>query len=269
MEQSEYQPIAGKTYTLFDSSGSTHRYYSTIRMLADKVLDEYDDIAAILKVLDQYSPRWKFWQALFPVKTTYAHFSGILHQIDPYLREYTEQTDLHLKTLPVLKFWDRRLATTRDQYHLYMMEIELTNRLFASAFKKADKRMALLPYCLRDFSANCKAAKVGFDYQCKHCSIHCYQNHVTLVLKKHNIEPFIWMSGNMKQLAGYAMDGGKSFAVLGIACIPELLWGMRNCRKRNIPVIGLPLNANRCMRWFGEFHPNSVDLAELEKLVTG
>jgi hypothetical protein len=39
-------------------------------------------------------------------------------------------------------------------------------------------------------------------------------------------------------------------------------------RKNNIPVIGLPLNANRCARWFGNFFPNSVDLDELEKLVS-
>jgi hypothetical protein len=42
---------------------------------------------------------------------------------------------------------------------------------------------------------------------------------------------------------------------------------MRNCRKINIPVVGIPLNANRCVRWFGEFLPNSVDLVELERLV--
>jgi hypothetical protein len=44
--------------------------------------------------------------------------------------------------------------------------------------------------------------------------------------------------------------------------------GMRNCRKKGIPVLGLPLNANRCIRWFGEFFPNSIDLHELEKLIS-
>jgi hypothetical protein len=45
----------------------------------------------------------------------------------------------------------------------------------------------------------------------------------------------------------------KTFSLLEIACIPELTWGMRNCRKNNIPVVGIPLNANRCIRWFDEF----------------
>lgn len=72
----------------------------------------------------------------------------------------------------------------------------------------------------------------------------------------------------MKQMAKYTIKERRSFGVLGIACIPELTWGMRNCRKNNIPVIGIPLNANRCIRWFGEFFPNSVDLTELEKLIS-
>jgi hypothetical protein len=71
----------------------------------------------------------------------------------------------------------------------------------------------------------------------------------------------------MKQLAKYTLMEKRTFGVLGIACIPELIWGMRRCRKNNIPVLGLPLNANRCVRWFGEFFANSIDLPELEKLI--
>jgi hypothetical protein len=193
--------------------------------------------------------------------------SVILNLIDPYLKKYTEKVEKHLKTLPLTKFWDRRLATTREQYHLYMLEIELTNRLFASDFIKADRKIALMPYCLQDFSVKCKSEKNGFDYQCKHCSARCFQNHASKILKDNHIEPFIWMQGNMKQLAKYTLKEKRTFGVLGIACVPELTWGMRNCRKNNIPVVGIPLNANRCIRWFGEFFPNSIDLNELDKLV--
>ena len=180
---------------------------------------------------------------------------------------YTEKTDEHLRSLPVTKFWDRRLATTREQYHLYMLEIEMTNRLNVSEFISSDRKIALLPYCLQDFSVNCKSTKNGFDYQCKHCSAKCFQNYASTILKNNNIEPYIWMGGNMKQLAKYTASENKSLGVLGIACIPELTWGMRNCMKGNIPVVGIPLNANRCIRWFGDFFPNSVDTTALEKLL--
>jgi hypothetical protein len=149
-----------------------------------------------------------------------------------------------------------------------MLEIELTNRLFVSEFIKADKKIALMPYCLQDFTVNCKSEKNGFDYQCRHCSAECFQNHASTILKTHGIEPYIWTEGNMKQLAKYTLKERRSFGVLGIACIPELTWGMRDCRKNNIPVIGIPLNANRCMRWFGEFFPNSIDFTQLERLLS-
>jgi len=31
----------------------------------------------------------------------------------------------------------------------------------------------------------------------------------------------------------------------------------------------MALAANRCIQWFGEFFPNSVDLTELERLIKG
>jgi hypothetical protein len=60
-----------------------------------------------------------------------------------------------------------------------------------------------------------------------------------------------------------------ALGVLGIACIPELVWGMRRCARAGMPVLGLPLDANRCARWLGEFRPNSVNLTRLETLLVG
>ena len=73
----------------------------------------------------------------------------------------------------------------------------------------------------------------------------------------------------MKKLAGHAPGEKRTLGVLGIACVPELTFGMRSCRSKGIAVVGIPLNANRCIRWFGEFFPNSVDIDELERLVRG
>jgi hypothetical protein len=266
--RSEYLPVNGKTYSLFGKSGSTLEYYETIRSLADKILEKNPDICKLIDNINQFSSKKKYLRRILTSKNTVAPISTLIQLIDPFLKEYTENTEEHLRTLPVSKFWDQRLATTREQYHLYMLEIELTNRLSAASFKKADKRIALLPYCLQDFSVKCKSEKNGFDYQCRHCSAGCYQNQASEILKKHDIEPYIWMGGDMKQLAKYTLREKRTFAVLGIACIPELMWGMRNCRKNNIPVVGLPLNANRCIRWFGEFFPNSIDLNELGKLIS-
>jgi len=265
----EYIPVNGKTYSLFGKSDSTEGYYRAISLLADNVPVLNPDIGELVEEIREFSSKKRMLKKSLRTKDTVNRMPAILNLIDSQLKIYTENVEDHLRTLPLSKFWDRRLATTREQYHLYMLEIELTNRLFIKEFLKADRKIALMPYCLQDFQVSCKSAKNGFDYQCKHCSAKCFQNHSSKILETHNIEPYIWMGGNMRQLAKYTLHEKRTFGVLGIACIPELTFGMRKCRKNNIPVIGIPLNANRCIRWFGEFFPNSIDLTELEKLLEG
>jgi hypothetical protein len=263
----EYLPVYGKTYSLFGYSDSTSEYYESIRMLADKIQILYSDTQALIDKIERFSKKKRLLKKALTNSESVKQISVILKLIDPYLKKYTEKTKEHLRKLPVSKIFDRRLATSGEQYHLYMLEIELTNRLYLSRFCNADRKIALMPYCLRDFSVKCKSTRNGFDYQCNHCSARCFQNHASEILKANNIEPYIWMEGDMKKLAKYTLMENRTLGILGIACIPELIWGMRNCRKNNIPVVGIPLNANRCIRWFGEFFPNSIDLAELEKLV--
>jgi hypothetical protein len=263
-----YNPVEGKTYSLFGNSGSTSGYYESIKVLADRIQALDRDTGKMIEEISRFSRGKQSLKRSLKRPDDCNTMSVIMNMIDPCLKIYTGKVEEHLRTLPVSKIWDRRLATSREQYHLYMLEIELTNRLKKKEFLNASRKIALMPYCLQDFSASCKSAKNGFDYQCRSCSAICYQNHAGEILKAHNIEPYIWMEGNMKQLAKYTLSQNMTFGVLGIACIPELTFGMRDCRSRNIPVVGLPLNANRCIRWFGEFFPNSVDLDQLETLLS-
>ena len=263
-----YKPVEGRTYTLFGNSDSTDSYYHIISKLADTITKLQPDLPGLITEIRHFSGKKDALKRSLRRESSANRAATILRMIDPLLREYTWNTEKHLKTLPLSKLWDRRLATTREQYHLYMIEVELTNRLYKDKFLRADRKIALMPYCLRDFSIDCKTVKAGFDYQCMKCSGQCFQNHASRILKEKKIEPYIWREGDMKKLAKFTMNENKSFGVLGIACLPELVWGMRNCCKNNIPVTGIPLNANCCVRWFGEFFPNSVDLRELERLVS-
>jgi hypothetical protein len=270
MKGVEIQEIAieGKTYSLFGNS-TTNNYYHIIKSLADKILEKNTDIDSVIEAINRFSSQKQYLKRIIQRPQQGNLISDWLTLIDSELMQFTLKTDEHLKSLSVLKIWDRRLGTTREQYHLYMLEIELTNRLYGPDFIKADKKIALTPYCLQDFSVSCRADKKDFDTQCRHCSPGCFQNEASKILKKNKVEPYIWMGGDIKKLARKTLKNGQSFGVLGIACVPELIWGMRRCRQYKIPVVGLPLNANRCTRWFGEFFSNSVNLTELEKLVSG
>ena len=263
-----YQPVEGKTYSLFGSSPSTTGYYELIRTLADRIVTR-NDIVLVLDTIRRYSSRKKLLKTIIHSGETGPLIAQFLEAIHEPLKPFTIRTKEHLKELSTMnKIRDRRLATTEEQYHLYMLEIELINRLNQESFKKTDRKISLQPYCLQDFRVSCKAKDTGFDYQCLHCSKECFQNHASRLLKENNIEPYIWKGSGIKNAWKETKALGKTLGILGIACIPELVTGMRKCLKYGIPVVGLPLNANRCIRWFGEFHPNSVDLSELNRLVT-
>jgi hypothetical protein len=263
-----YLPVEGKTYSLFGKSETTEGYYQLIKELADSVLKKISNPEMVLEIMRKSGKKKRLLRKISFKKENTQIISFILHLLNDSLPDYTENVESHLRTLSVWKFSDRRLHTTREQYHLYMLEIELTNRIFARDFKNSGKKIALLPYCLKDFKVNCKSQPDDFDYRCGHCSKNCHENYVSLLLKHHNIDAYIWMGADLKKIAKAAGESRTSPGILGIACIPELVWGMRKCAGYGIPVVGLPLDANRCIRWMGSFNPNSVNLEQLEKLVT-
>ncbi len=259
--------IEGKTYSLYGSSNTTNGYYNIIKLLADRILENNPDIGSVIETINQFSSKKQYLRKITLHPQNGKLISDWLNLIDPELRQFTIKTEDHLKSLSRSKIWDRRLGTTREQYHLHMLEIEMTNRLFKVDFNESERKIALTPYCLKNFFVNCKADKTDFDYQCKHCSSVCFQNQASIILKNNHIEPYIWMGGKIKEMVNTTRKKGQRLGLLGIACIPELVWGMRKCRNYKIPVVGIPLNANRCIRWFGEFFPNSINLDELAKLM--
>jgi hypothetical protein len=262
-----YEPVEGKTYSLFGDSQSAQGYYQSIGLIADKVMEQWGDAEFIVKTIHSASPKKRYLKKLLNSREESGLISNLVHLLNDALDEYTRNVPDHLKNLPVLKTWNKTIGTTREQYHLYMLEIELTNRPHRDLFILADIKIALLPHCLKDFTVECKSAPDNFDYQCRQCSKICYENHISRLLKENQVESYLWMGASIAGKAKEVYRAHKVLGILGIACIPELVAGMRKCRKYGIPVIGLPLDANRCRRWMGDFYPNSINLGQLEALV--
>ncbi len=256
-----YNPVQGKTYSLFGNSESTDQYYNFINKLADKFLEHYD-INEIKKQIDNHKPIKEYIAEFF---VEYYKESGM--NIHNHLSEYTKEVKNHLHNLSILSF-DRTIRTKEESYHFYMLEYEITNRINKENFNKSNYKIALLPHCLRDLNKDCRAESDGIDQICRGCSKHCFINFASSVLKEKNITPYIWIEINLKNLFKLLIKKYGSIGVLGIACIPELINGMRSCIKKGIPVVGIPLNANRCKRWMGEYHENSFSVERLEKLVS-
>jgi len=258
-------PVAGKTYSLFGSDLSTEPYYVRVRRLADELLRIVPGEESLLALIRKVDGR-KRLLARVARREDGSVLSSILRLLGDVLSQYTTNVRTHLSGLSIRSVTDRRLRTTEEQYHLHMLEIELVNRVHRDRFLRSDFRIALLPHCLRDFRSQCRSVPGDLDSVCAGCSETCFLHRVSAILREAGIHPYIWRNAELSSLIR-SLEGRGAFGVLGIACIPELAWGMRACMKRKIPVVGIPLDANRCMRWMGRFEETSVNLVRLSELV--
>jgi hypothetical protein len=172
-----------------------------------------------------------------------------------------------LKSLPRAKRVDSTLATTEEQYHLYMLEIELVNRIYREEFKRSAYKFALIAHCLRDFRPGCDAVQGDIEAVCRGCTEDCFIRLGSVLLEKYGIRPYISVERDQERLFRRLKQEHPSSGALGIACIPELAGGMGLCIRSGIPPVGIPLNANRCARWMSEAQETSFNLEQLEELL--
>jgi hypothetical protein len=262
------EEFQGKTYSLRTHEPDSDVFYRTIAEFADRLLQQHPDSHQLLTRIQRLSRSKRHLRRLVRDGSD-SHDSALVAILKDELAGFTANVQSHLQGLRLIDWWDRTLATSEEQYHLYMLEIELTNRLYSDRFRSSSRKFAFLPHCLRDFSADCRADQRDIDYVCRGCTDDCNVNHTSNVLRLHGVKPYIWMSADLRGLLRKAKKERDGLGVLGIACIPELVRGMRMCLKYDVPVVGVPLDANRCARWWGEFYPNTVNMNKLESLLTG
>jgi hypothetical protein len=104
---------------------------------------------------------------------------------------YTRKVSDHLQNLPRAKRLDETLATTEEQYHLYMLEIELVNRIYREEFKRAAYKFALIAHCLRDFRPECRSVAGDIEAECRGCTEDCFIHLGSVLLRKYGIKPYI------------------------------------------------------------------------------
>ena len=256
--------LVGKTYSLYGEWNNSDAYYALLHTVTDQCLTDNTPPEDLLSFVRRVSKNKRRLKRISRAPVDSGAESFLLHKLSAEFFPYTASVAKHLRDLPLAKRWDWALATSEEQYHLYMLEIELQNRLDAKAFQACDMKLAFLPHCLHDLTVECKSVIRGEDYVCKGCSSGCNINAVFKLLRRHGIQPYIWMTANLRTLFKRLRREGRHVGVLGIACIPELVRGMRMCVTAGVPVVGIPLDANRCARWWGEFHPNTVNVGQIE-----
>jgi len=261
-----YTPVQGKTYSLFAEGDDSEHYYGEIKRLADVFLQRFPDERRLLGLIQKVGAR----SFLLGLKTTEADrktLKFVRETLRQSLSTYTQNVSSHLKTLPIEKRIDSTLATTEEKYHLYMLEIELVNRIYREEFKRSQYKFALIAHCLRDFRPGCRSEEGEFEAVCRGCTEDCFVHLGSVLLEKYGIKPYISVEMDQERLFRSLKREHPSIGALGIACIPELATGMRLCIRIGIPPVGIPLNANRCARWMDQAHETSFNLEQLEELL--
>jgi hypothetical protein len=261
-----YTPVQGQTYSLFAEGDDSELYYAEIKRWADIFLQRCPDKKRLLGLIQQVGEK----TLLLGSETSEAD-RKTLQFVRETLRQsfsvYTQGVSNHLKTLPLAKRMDSTLTTTEEQYHLYMLEIELVNRIYKADFKRAAYKFALIAHCLRDFRPECRSEKSDIEAVCRGCTVDCFIHLGSVLLEKYGIKPYISVEMDQEKLFRRLKREHPSIGALGIACIPELAMGMRLCIRIGIPPVGIPLNANRCARWMSQAHETSFNLEQLEELI--
>jgi len=259
--------IIGKTYSLYLGNTDTDEFYSVLTDLTDSLLLHSNSEEETISLIRKYSSKKRTLKAEKKKAITDSIIAKILNESEAKLSKYFTDIDSHLKNLTLAEKCDSTLTTSREQYLLYMLEIELVNRFNKERFNSAEAKYVFLPHCLHDLDKDCLSASDGTDYVCKSCSKNCSINSVSKLMKLRNIKAYIWREADLKKIFKLARSNGQSISVFGIACVPELVNGLRLCTKYDVPAIGVPLDANRCIRWMGDFYPNSVNEKKILSLL--
>lgn len=266
-ERVKYKSVTGKTYSLFAGHPSTERYYETVREIVDGLAALCPDRRRLLAHIQRAGGVRNAFRSLTGRTVNRALIAEIRNRVGDALSPFTSGVEEHLRGLSLQQRLDETVRTKEEQYHLFMIEIELVNRIHRDAFKKCDYKIALLPHCLRDFRPRCRSAPGDIECTCMGCTDDCFINLGSLLLRKFNIHPYISITIDQQRLLKGLKAEHPGIGALGIACVPELARGMRLCMKLAIPPVGIPLDANRCARWMKKAEETSFSLEELEGLL--
>jgi len=267
-DDNEKGAFTGKTYSLYAGKAGTGQYYRLIRKLLNQFLRKCPDEGELLRQIQHAGGKNLLIKSLSGKQIDKPLVAFVKNTLQEALPVYTTGVKQHLKNIPLKKKLDPIIRTKEHQYHLYMIEIELVNRIYKESFKNSSYKFALIAHCLRDFRPECKSESGDYESVCKGCTKDCFIHLGGELLKKYDIHPYISVSMDLDKIFEKIKSDHGSVGALGIACVPELAMGMRLCIKFGIPPVGIPLDANRCARWMKVAHENSFNIEELEKLLS-
>ncbi len=186
------------------------------------------------------------------------------------LNEYTCGTDYFLDQQHQ-KYHGREdfffCGRKESEYHLNMVGAALMNRSLRKEFREAEKQILLLPTCM-SANKNCAATQVGHTLKCTHCTPECNISSTSVEMEKLGIETVLikHSSDFSKWLLPWANQ--KKTALIGTACVLNLLQGGFEMKRLGIPSQCIFLDYCGCQKHWKEVGiPTEINVDKVKLLV--
>jgi hypothetical protein len=213
-------------------------------------------------------------------KDTMLEYIGKVQDISNYFNEYTHKvlsvftnnatyySQNVLNTMTIRE--DVILRTKPVQiYHLNMVGAEIMNKGLLPAFKATERKVVLLPGCMRiNNGIKCKANQIGEDLICNECNTFCPVATIARIGRYSGFRTIITLhSGNF---SGTIQRWAKEITtgVIASACLLNLIPGGHELRRKGIHAQCIPLNFSGCRKhWDANGAPTDFDLSRLHKIL--
>lgn len=122
-----------------------------------------------------------------------------------------------------------------EEYYLNMLGAELMNRALRDEFQKTQKKVVLLPTCMRNQPEGCKALINGSEMKCTGCRSDC--NAGKIYHRFRNIANEVVLIPHSSDFSNWLKkwEGQKETGLIGVACVLNLLLGGYEMKNLKIP----------------------------------
>ncbi|MBN1149069.1 MAG: DUF116 domain-containing protein [Anaerolineales bacterium] len=157
----------------------------------------------------------------------------------------------------------------RVEYHLAMLGAQVLNRAFRQDFLHTQRKLVLLPPCMRAKQDGCQARQTPLGERCAGCTPSCRVHQATRLGEKHGFDVLIMPH----ELSVFSSGGIKptsngSVGVVGVSCPLTNVAGGWETKDLGVPAQGLLLDYCGCpWHWHPQGIPTDIDFDQLLRVL--
>ncbi len=186
------------------------------------------------------------------------------------LGSYTANVGNFLKTAP--QYYQKRedyifCNRHEEEYHLNMAAAQVMNTALRQAFDKTEKKVLLLPTCMRK-NKDCKAEPYNGNYICRRCNKNCNIYKTAAGLDQTEAEIYLIEHSSSFSTILKQWENKPEYGLIGVACVLNLITGGYEMKGFNIASQCIFLEGCGCRKhWHQEGVVTDIDRLKLESVL--